>query len=136
MPPDDKYISRAGNTLVHPSHNSGKDYIIIRKIHNFRATAAEIEEAGLKQVYLAIPELPISHAHGDNIPYPIEANGHICYKVPKAVLHKLAYKTSSDDILGHYYIFLTLELERSHIKSKINNMREGVLTRDGDGGKV
>ena len=118
-----------GNMLVHPSHNAGKDYIIIRPVHNMKAAAPETEP-GQRQVYLAIPELPISHAWGDKIPYPLEVNNHVCYKAPKTALHKLAYKSSEDSVLGHYYIFVSVWAEREFTKGNVTKMREGVLTRE------
>lgn len=119
-------LTRQGNNIVDPAHNAGKDYVIIRAVIHMKATCAEASEDGMKQVYLTIPELPLSHAFGDKVPYPVRANNHVIYKAPKALLHKLAYKSNSE--YGHYFVFDNAAAEKEHTKGEITNMREGVLT--------
>lgn len=112
-------LIRNGNNIVSPGFNKGKDYIILRAVPGFTASAAELP-AGMHQVYVAIPELPFQHAFGDKPPFPIRANNIVAYKVPKAHLHKLAYKSADEH--GHYFLFLSAELEQEITKDEVTNL--------------
>lgn len=126
---DSKPDTRNGNNVVSPAYNGGKDYIILRAVPNMRASAAAASESGMRQVYVAIPELPLLHAFGDKLTYPVTINGRTAYKAPKAQLHKLAAKAT--DEYGYYFIFDSAKAEKEATKKPTNNMSEGGLTAEG-----